>query len=161
MRQVPGITTSSDDIVVDDIKYRQPFLGLFGEERWIIVWRSVSNPDTRGETVLRAEARVTSRVADQLEALHLRRALARRSPPGRAPLRRGRLRRTGSGAAPRRGTCQKRPGPAPPGLTTGIFGFRSGRRARHEPIHTRTRWTQTRLAILAGFDPPQFHEASG
>ena len=57
MRQVPGITTSSDDIVVDDIKYRQPFLGLFGEERWIIVWRSVSNPDTRGETVLRAEAR--------------------------------------------------------------------------------------------------------
>ena len=57
MRQVPCITTSHDDIVVDDVRYRRPLFGLIGVERWVVTWRSVSDPDSRGETVLTADAR--------------------------------------------------------------------------------------------------------
>lgn len=57
MRQVPDITTSRDDIVVDDISYRRPLFGLLGTERWNVTWRCVSDPRVRGEAVLQADVR--------------------------------------------------------------------------------------------------------
>jgi len=47
MREVPEISVSRSDVVVDSISFRAPFLGLFGKPRWRICWRSTHNPRLR------------------------------------------------------------------------------------------------------------------
>ncbi len=44
MREVPDITTSRDDVVVDSVTYRPGLLGLFGRPRWRVCWRLVAQP---------------------------------------------------------------------------------------------------------------------
>ncbi len=44
MREVPDITISRDDVVVDSVIYRPAVLGLFGRPRWQVCWRSATQP---------------------------------------------------------------------------------------------------------------------
>lgn len=49
MADIPRITVSSDDVVVDDV---QPCRRLFRPARWRVVWRSLHDADLSGETLI-------------------------------------------------------------------------------------------------------------
>jgi len=49
---IPEITTSSALVVVDELRYRGPLLGLFGKPVWQVRWRRVDNPLVQGVSVL-------------------------------------------------------------------------------------------------------------
>jgi len=60
MEPLPEIATNNPGIVVDDITYCQPWLGLFGSPYWQITWRSVENPDLQSVTRLPCDGRAGS-----------------------------------------------------------------------------------------------------
>lgn len=53
MPRVPDITTSRDDIVVGEVRHRPGVLSLFGES-WEVRWRSATDEDLYGISVLNA-----------------------------------------------------------------------------------------------------------
>ena len=55
MPRVPDITTSRNDIVVDEVRHRPRVLSLFGVESWEVRWRCVSHHDLHGISVLTAD----------------------------------------------------------------------------------------------------------
>ena len=60
MREVPDITASRPDVVVDTISLRRSVLRFFGERIWVVTWRSVHDPLERGVTRLTRDMRAGS-----------------------------------------------------------------------------------------------------
>jgi hypothetical protein len=57
MEPLPEITTDHPGIVVDDLNYCVPWLGVFGSPYWEITWRRVEDPERLGVTRLARDDR--------------------------------------------------------------------------------------------------------
>lgn len=60
MQEIPDITPSRPDVVVDAIKQRRSLLRCFGQRIWVVTWRSVTYPPARGVTLLTRDTRAGS-----------------------------------------------------------------------------------------------------
>ena len=58
-QEIPDITASRADIVVDTVVQRSRFL-LFGSRTWVVTWRSLHKPLQRGVSVLTREVEAGS-----------------------------------------------------------------------------------------------------
>jgi len=66
MEPLPEITTDHPGIVVEDLNYRLPWLGLFGHPYWEITWRRVDEPECQGVTRIACDDRAGAAVLDGL-----------------------------------------------------------------------------------------------